>query len=247
MDGTESFPVDASRCQPVKRPRMNRATPFGTIEATHLRGTLMGNRGDLHAPDGTLGRLWRSGRWLTCELDGGGWKAPMDIPGHNYQLFFHDEAVALAAGHRPCGQCRPERLAAFIDAWKIGHGLKSSGWVPLREIDRQLHRARLAEMRQRRHVDVADLPDGVFVWCPAFDNRPLLVERQQLRPWSHEDYGLPRDGQDIRGPTYQLTPTPIIATLRGGYRLPPATIVEASGAGDHPTALPELRPFPFLF
>lgn len=136
MDRAEGLPPDAPCGSAVKRPRQNRVTPFGTIEATSYKGALMGNRGDLHAPDGTLGRQWRSRRWLSCALDGNGWKAPMDTPGHYYPLFFHDEAVALAAGHRPCGACRPDALATFIAAWKAGHGFDAHDWVPLREIDR---------------------------------------------------------------------------------------------------------------
>jgi hypothetical protein len=93
----------------------------------------MGNRGDLHAPDGSLGRQWRSRRWISCLLDNGdGWKAPMDEPGHYYPLFFHDETVALAAGHRPCGECRPDALTAFMAAWKAGHGIAAHEWVSLR-------------------------------------------------------------------------------------------------------------------
>ena len=85
----------------------------------------------------------------------------MDTPGRNYPLFFHDEAVALATGHRPCGECRPDALAKFIEAWKIGHGLKATDWVPLREIDRQLHCARLAEMRHRLCTDVTSTPQRI--------------------------------------------------------------------------------------
>lgn len=218
MDGTEGLTLVAPGCSGVKRPRQNRVTPFGTIEATHHRGSLMGNRGDLHAPDGSLGKQWRSRRWISCLLDtGDGWKAPMDAPGHYYPLFFHDEAVALAAGHRPCGECRPEALAAFIAAWKVGQGYKASDWVPLREIDRQLHHARLAEMRHRRRVDVASLPDGVFVWCPTLDSRAMLAFGGLFYPWSHAGYSesLPVNGD--HGSTYLLTPSMMTRAIHAGY------------------------------
>lgn len=219
MDGTEGLPLDAPGCNGVKRPRQNRVTPFGTIEATHHRGSLMGNRGDLHAPDGSLGKQWRSRRWISCLLDTcDGWKAPMDTPGHYYPLFFHDEAVALAAGHRPCGECRPDALAAFVAAWKKGHGYKPSDWVPLREIDRQLHHARLAEMRHRRRVDVASLPDGVFVWRPSQDSRPMLKTQAQLLPWSHTGYSESLRVTADAACTYLLTSSPITAALAAGYK-----------------------------
>jgi hypothetical protein len=34
-------------------------------------------------------------------------------PGHYTELFFLDGATALAAGHRPCAQCRRDRFNAF--------------------------------------------------------------------------------------------------------------------------------------
>jgi hypothetical protein len=178
----------------------------------------MGNRGDLHAQDGSLGKQWRSRRWISCLLDtGDGWKSPMDKPGHNYPLFFHDEAVALAAGHRPCGECRPDALSAFIGAWKIGHGMKAHDWMPLREIDRQLHHARLAEMHNRRRIDVTSLPDGVFVWCPTFDMRPLLAVGRELLPWSHGEYATGIAQDCVNGATYLLTPSPLVAAIASGY------------------------------
>lgn len=219
MDGTEGLPLDAPGCNGVKRPRQNRVTPFGTIEATHHRGSLMGNRGDLHAPDGSLGKQWRSRRWINCLLDtGDSWKAPMDTPGHYYPLFFHDEAVALAAGHRPCGECRPDALAAFIAAWKKGHGYKASDWVPLREIDRQLHHARLAEMRHRRRADVASLPDGVFVWCPSFSTSPLLLMSGGILGWAQGRYKKWQKISELQGVVFQLTTSPFIQAIKAGYR-----------------------------
>lgn len=204
----------------MKHPRQNRVTPFGTIEATLHRGMLMGNRGDLHAADGTLERSWKSQRWISCILDGGGWRAPMDAPGHNYPLFFHDEAVALAAGHRPCGQCRLAALENFIAAWKMGHSIPTDARLSLPEINRHLHIARLAEQKSRVAVEIETMPDGTFVWCPDIDPRPLLVSDGFLVPWSHKGYdqGARRHHLSHVGQAYQLTPTPLVAVLRGGYR-----------------------------
>lgn len=224
MDRAESVALDAPCCSGVKRPRQNRCTPFGAIEATHHKGTLMGNRGDLHAPDGTLGRQWRSQRWLSCILDGGGWKVPMDKPGHNYPLFFHDEAVALAAGHRPCGQCRPQALDIFIAAWKVGHGLRDCGWVPLVQIDRELHRARIGERNARLCCTLSNMPDGSFVLWPEVERRPLLVFAGYLWPWQHGFYGEPIARRWTPASCIQLTPAPVVAVLRGGYELVGAPI-----------------------
>lgn len=224
MDRAESLSAVATCCNSMKQPRQNRCTPFGTIEATHYRGTLMGNRGDLHAPDGSLGRQWRSQRWISCLLDTGDcWKAPMGKPGHYYPLFFHDEAVALAAGHRPCGQCRPEALAAFVQAWKAGHGFKASDWVPLREIDRQLHSARVSETHHRPIVDSTSLPDGTFIWCPKTDDRPMLKIEDHLFPWSHAGYDKAQMLKRDCGKAFLLTPTMVVKTIAAGYASRPTS------------------------
>jgi hypothetical protein len=58
------------------------------------------------------------------------------------ELFFLDEAVALAAGHRPCFFCRRADAQAFQAAW----GKAKGGQAPLApEIDAVLHKERLDE------------------------------------------------------------------------------------------------------
>lgn len=218
MDRQDSLALGATGCKPVKRPRRNRVTPFGTIEATPHRGTLMGNRGDLHAADGTLGRQWRSNRWISCVLDAGdGWRVPMDEPGRNYPLFFSDEAVALAAGHRPCGECRPGALSAFITAWKVAIGMKQNEWISLRQIDRQLHAARLMKMERSNLVEIDALPDGVFVWWPNLGRTPFLKIGSNLHPWSHEGYGCKIPAMASQELAHLLTPMPLVELIRSGY------------------------------
>lgn len=217
MDGSEGLSFGATGCKSVKRPRQNRCTPFGSIEATPHRGTLMGNRGDLHAEDGTLGKRWRSRRWICCVLEGFGWKAPMDEPGRNYPLFFYDETVALAAGHRPCGQCRSDALAAFIAAWKVAHGYQPHDWVPLQQIDAELHRARIGEWRRRTKVELSRMPDGAYVWLPTIDQRPMMVRGNELLPWEHAGFAAPVSLKSIRATAYALSPSPIIKVLKAGY------------------------------
>src|SRR5919204_6549006 len=98
-------------------PRQNRVTPFGEIVATPERGTLMGNRGVLHDGEGRIRRPWQLRRWLVCVLDLKGRKRRVMTPGRYTELFFLDEATALAAGHRPCAECRRARFLAFCSAW----------------------------------------------------------------------------------------------------------------------------------
>src|SRR5580658_8982867 len=95
-----------------RMPRQNRVTPFGYLSATPERGTFMGNRGVLHDSEGTIKRPWQVKRWLICVLEFRGRKRTVMTPGHYTELFFLDEATALAAGHRPCAECRRPRFLA---------------------------------------------------------------------------------------------------------------------------------------
>src|ERR1700693_379735 len=94
-------------------PRQNRVNPFGEIIATQDRGMFMGNRGVLHDQEGRIQRAWQGKRWLVCVLEFRGRKRKVMTPCRYTELFFLDEAPALAAGHRPCAECRRERFKSF--------------------------------------------------------------------------------------------------------------------------------------
>ncbi len=102
-------------------PRQNRVTPFGDLIATPERGTFLGNRGVLHDDAGRIKRAWQLRRWIVCVLEFRGRKRSVMTPGRYTELFFLDEATALAAGHRPCAECRRARFLAFCDAWRAAH------------------------------------------------------------------------------------------------------------------------------
>jgi hypothetical protein len=130
-------------------PLQNRVTPFGTIVVVPDRGLFTGNRGILHDPvTRTLKRRWASKSWLVCLCDFKGRRRNVMGPGSWTELFFLDEATALAAGHRPCFQCRREDALAFGIAWAMGN----SGEVPkAAEMDTILHTERLAGREKRLH------------------------------------------------------------------------------------------------
>src|SRR5262249_22771971 len=116
-------------------PRQNRVTPFGEIIATPEPGTLMGNRGVLHDERGRIRRAWQVKRWVLCLLDSRRRRVIM-APGRTTELFFLDEATGLAAGHRPCAECRRGRFLAFHDAWTAGHPiLVGAGRAPAAVLD----------------------------------------------------------------------------------------------------------------
>ena len=114
-------------------PMRNRVTPTGDIVAIGLRGAWLGNRGILHEGR-TVVRFHRSQLWIVCALEHRDWRLPQWQPNHFTVLFFHDEAVALAAGHRPCALCRRGSYEDYRRAWAAG--LDTA--VPLaKEMDRR--------------------------------------------------------------------------------------------------------------
>lgn len=214
--------IFATRCNEVLRPRRNRVTPFGEIEATPHKGTMMGNRGDLHAGDGTVVRSWRHRSWISCVTVDTGDPVVFDAPGRYTPLFFLDEAVALAAGHRPCGRCRAEALKLFRSCWKRAYGIDQRTTVSIEAIDHELHARRLAPSGKITYkVYVGDLPKGVFVAITSGGHAeshptPLLLWNGKAYPWTHAGYGSP---VKISAETIAevLTPRPIVDVLKAGY------------------------------
>ena len=189
----------------------NRVLPTGDITADPARGTLTGNRGILHDDHHRLATArWRHPHWISCSLE---WKdtrrAPM-TPGTWTELFFLDEAVAMAAGHRPCALCRRAAFRGFQAAWARGTGLPADAPA----IDRALHAARVTKgRRQLRHeAPLAALPEGTFI---LWDNAPHLVRADHLHPFAPAAYGppLPRSDASVT----VLTPAPMVAALAAGY------------------------------
>ena len=203
-------------------PRQNRVTPDGRIIATPARGLFMGNRGILHDDRQQIVRPWRHKAWITCLLS---FKdrppRPLMAPHRYTELFFLDEAVALAAGHRPCAECRRDAYTAFHSCWH-GDVAATHGAA---DMDNALHNARV-QPRARTKITysarIADLPDGCLV-VPDDRTTPHLVAGGMLRPYAPSGYGT---ATDIRGRGMVLTPRPTVEVLRAGYA--PAL---------HPTAL----------
>ncbi len=143
--------------------RQNRVMPDASIVAVPARGTLTGNRGILHDEDGRLGiARWRHCHWISCELDYKGWRRRVMSPGTWTELFFLDEAVALAAGHRPCALCRRADYTRFVTAWTAATGQRATA----ADMDRQLHAARVdrtTRLQVTHEANIATLPDGCFI------------------------------------------------------------------------------------
>lgn len=189
----------------------NRVTPLGDIVDIRPKGTFLGNRGCLHRNHDII-RLWNGRRWITCALEFRGWRAPRWEPGRYTALFFHDEAVALAAGHRPCALCRHHAYVAFQRAWALAIG----GSTRADDMDRRLHVDRLDGRRQRRHRRAwRDLPSGAFV---LHDDAPALVHHDTVVPWSADGYTTPTE-RPQHGDATVLTPAASVEVLAAGFRL----------------------------
>jgi hypothetical protein len=193
-------------------PLRNRVTPYGDIIATEARGMLFGNRGVLHDENGRLVRQWQVRRWIACRLEFKGRRRELLRPGRFTELFFLDEATALAAGHRPCAECRRDDFVRFREAWMHVHGGRQ---IRVDDIDRVLHAERITSGGGKRSHEsrLAELPDGSIV---GEDEKAWLVLGGDLLAWSPFGYGGRRP---IAGSaTIQvLTPPSVIEVIRAGY------------------------------
>ncbi|MBS0564879.1 MAG: hypothetical protein JSR87_10500 [Proteobacteria bacterium] len=193
-------------------PRQNRVTPFSTLIADPGRGLFMGNRGCLHDGAGRIVRPFRGRLWIACRTEFRGRRRRLMQPGHYTELFFLDEAVALAAGHRPCAECRRGDYLRFRDGWAAA-GLPEAPRAA--DMDLILHGARLEGRTQRRHsAPAGDLPDGTFILGGG--GEALLVAGASALPYGPWGYrpAVPRP----RGRVTVLTPAPLVALLGAGYR-----------------------------
>ncbi len=196
-------------------PRQNRVTPFGELIATPARGTVMGHRGCLHDAEGRIRRAFVGKRWIICVLQFKERRRPIMGPGRYTELFFLDEATALAAGHRPCVECQRARYLVFRERWAAAR--PAAAPVPsVDEIDNALHAERLDATRSKRTYleRVSRLPPGVMV--AGADGQPYLVQAGSLRPWSAEGYGVPW-WPDAALEVRVLTPRSLVQTIAHGY------------------------------
>src|SRR5271166_6736465 len=191
-------------------PLQNRVSPFGELFVAPGRGLLFGNRGGrFHTDAKTLtARRWASRQWICCVLDFKGRRR--DVWGRFYtELFFLDEPTALAAGHRPCFECRREAAKAFLAAFPNSSGFGADA------MDDVLHRERLTDGQKRLwRSPLGALPEGAMI---VLEGRAHAVRGGRPAPWSFKGYGEP-----LTLPTAfevdVLTPPSTVAALSAGYR-----------------------------
>ena len=192
-------------------PHRNRVTPFGDVIETEARGLLFGNRGVLHDDRGKIVRPFRGTRWIACRLSFKGRRRPLLRPGRFTELFFLDEATALAAGHRPCAECRRGDFVRFRTAWAATHRGTS---LRVGDVDRVLQAERVGPGRTKRlhPAEIDTLPDGTMI---ARDGEAWLVFRGELLRWTPFGYGS-RHALDS-GRVQVLTSPSIVAVIADGY------------------------------
>jgi hypothetical protein len=185
---------------------------MGDIEAVPLRGAWTGNRGILHSGR-TIVRYHASDLWITCALRFRDrwheqWRAH-----HFTWLYFHDEAVSFAAGHRPCAECRRDSYNAYRSKWSDGLDVP----VPsAKQMNQRLHGERIVRGTHRRRLhDIPwpDLPTGTFV---LLDDKPALLVADHLTEWTPAGYGTRRPLPQ-HGTAQVITPPATVAVLRSGY------------------------------
>ena len=202
-------------------PLQNRVTPGGEIIATPHRGLMMGNRGGcFHLPDRTLGaRRWATRQWIACVLEfKGRHRQAMMQPNRYTELFFLDEATALAAGHRPCFECRRRDAEHFAALWAQTRGWPAPARAP--EMDVTLHAERVGAQGRKTtyRAQLEALPDGAFVRiADGTSAQAYLVDNNRLLAWTTAGYG-PALPAAKRRDVEVLTPRSIVAVLSSGYR-----------------------------
>jgi hypothetical protein len=202
-------------------PRRNRVDPFGDLHAVADRGLFTGNRGCLVDGGGTLVRHHRGSLWITCLTEFREMHHPLAAPGTWTPLFFLDDAVALAAGHRPCGLCRRSDYESYRDAVMRGTGSKTSPTAA--DLNARLATERLGHGRGlNRGSDrktwespIGSLPDGTVIVGSDLRGPQLLfggrVSTFVFSGWADAS---PRPQ---RGSVTVLTPPTSVVALANGF------------------------------
>jgi hypothetical protein len=141
-------------------------------------------------------------------------------PGRYTELFFLDEATALAAGHRPCFECRWPEARAFATAWACAFDLIQPPRADAMDV--RLHAERLVSTRasvSSPRVRPAELPNGAMVTFPTdeSDRSAWLVQDGTLWRWSFAGYSMAMPVAAMKDAEL-LTAPAIVATLAAGYR-----------------------------
>lgn len=195
----------------------NRVSPFGRIERNPARGLMMGNRGGrIHdaATRSLTKRRWASKRWIICVTEFRGRHRQVMSPDSYTELFFLDEVTALAAGHRPCFECRNAAAKSYAATFPGG---------PLRAdaMDNFLHAERCVSGRPQTRIgrkEVDTLPAGAMF---SSGGDCFAICADCLLHWNYSGYtrlnNAQREKTLAKGRLMLLTPPSTVSALRSGY------------------------------
>jgi hypothetical protein len=195
-------------------PLQNRVTPFGDIVSIPQRGIFTGNRGIIHDPASKtlLNKRWAAEAWLICECRYKDIHRDVMAARSWTELFFLDEAIALAAGHRPCFLCRREKAEGFRCAWASGNHVAPPA---AKQLDKVLHRERLDHGRKRLHPLIGTLralPAGTVV---STEGQAFTVANGMAFRWTDQGYATP---VELLRAEWLVTPPSTLMALKAGYR-----------------------------
>ncbi len=180
----------------------------------------MGNRGRIHNARRELEtRHWERKAWITCLVQFKGRHRQVMAPSSYTELFFLDEATALAAGHRPCGECRRSDAKRFKDLWLEANGASLQGKPgTMANMDAVLHSERIGRdgVQRRWEARLSELPDGAMV-VVGDPHAAFLLQQGCLYLWSPAGYVERRTIPSGRTVTV-LTPPSVTRVLAAGYR-----------------------------
>ncbi len=201
-------------------PRCNRIDPWGDLHVNPARGIFTGNRGCVVDDDENVVRHHGSSLWITCELVFRDWKSPLARGRRWTPLFFLDEAVALAAGHRPCAFCRRKDYNNYRMA--VSEGLRRDKPLLAAEINSRLIAERHTTGRglTRAHHRITwespihELPNGAVVTKKNQDSY-LVLERHLLK-FHFDGWGEPIAAPNNLSVSVLTPPTSVLA-LKNGF------------------------------
>ena len=196
-------------------PLQNRVDPFGLIHAVPHRGLFLGNRGGcFHTSERLLKPIpWKSKQWIICELEFKNRRRVVMAPGLYTELFFLDEATALAAGHRPCYECR------YSDAKRFRDALMRAGVFQNKPAASDISRMITGEIQdvlkggtEREDIDIEAIPNGAMF---ALEGAPFLKWNDLAYPWHFGGYGTPTV---LPRRVTRLTPRATCLAMLHGYQ-----------------------------
>jgi hypothetical protein len=196
-------------------PRRNQVDPWGDLHAVSARGLFTGNRGCIVDEHEQVVRHHRSSTlWITCLTEFRHWRVPLARPNRWTPIFLLDDAVALAAGHRPCATCRRETYRSYRDA--VDPALRAV------ELDRRLTTERLrrgngidrSRDRKTWRADLESLPDGTVII--GADGQARLVLADRMLAFSFGGWTRP-EARTVTDVVEVLTPPTSVRALANGF------------------------------